>query len=363
MSEPGSRIDRVRRGRERARAVYVAAKTLPLRDSYMAATGGRASYFEDWLAHEDATDPWWGDTDHTAALQQVAVPVLLQGGWYDVYSAQTIEHYTELRRRDVDARMTMYATTHVGLIAEWPRVLPEAAAWLSAVFDGARPDARGRVRVQMLPGKKWRRFRDWPPEAREHRLYLQPHGALAAAVPPDSPPDCYRYDPTDPTPGVGGATISGKAGARDNGAIEARPDVLTYTTAPLDAPLDVVGAVEADVWFSSSLLDTDLFLRLCHVDAEGCSTNLCDAIRRLRPRDPEHDGGGPRRVRLALAPTACRFKPGERIRLQVSSGAHPRFLRNAGSGEPIATGLRLLAAEQSVHHDPQRPSSVLLRVL
>jgi putative CocE/NonD family hydrolase len=364
MTAPGSRVDRLRRARERARAVHVAAGTLPLAESYLPATNGRrAQYFEDWLVHEAADDPWWAETDHSAALEQITVPVLLQGAWYDLYAYETAQQYQALRRRDVDARLTMYATTHVGLVREWRRVLPEAASWLHAVFAGADPADRGRVRVQLLASKEWRRFQDWPPEASAYRLYLQPRGGLAVTAPPDSPPDPYRYDPADPTPAVGGATISSKAGARDNRAHEARADVLTYTTPPLDGAVEVVGAISTDLWFSSSLAETDLFLRLCRVNREGNSTNVCDAIRRLRPGRPEHDTDGRRRVQLELPPTACRFERGERIRLQVSSGAHPRFLRNTGSGEPIATAVRLVAAEQAIHHDPDHPSSVLLHVV
>jgi predicted acyl esterase len=105
-----------------------------------------------------------------------------------------------------------------------------------------------------------------------------------------------------------------------------------------------------------------VFVRLCRVDAEGCSTNLCDGIIRLRPGAPEADAEGVRRVEVELSPTACRFEPGERIRLQVSSGAHPQYIRNTGSGEPIATAVQLVAADQAVHHSPDRASSLLLHV-
>jgi putative CocE/NonD family hydrolase len=217
--------------------------------------------------------------------------------------------------------------------------------------------------VQLLASKEWREYPDWPPASSDYRLYLQPQSGLAATAPPESAPDRYRYDPADPTPSVGGATIARSAGPRDNEALEARADVLTYTTAPLDQTVEVVGPVSADVWFSSSLADTDLFVRLCRVDAEGRSTNICDAISRLRPHSPEPDGDGLRRVQLELSPTAVRFEPGERIRLQLSSGAHPRFLRNTGSGEPVGTAARLVAADQAVRHDPDHPSNVLLRVV
>jgi uncharacterized protein len=362
MTAPGSPFDRLRRARERARAMHVASRTVP-GESYLAATGGRrAAYFEDWLAHDQSDDPWWHVADHSAALDRIAVPVLLQGAWHDIYAGETVAQYRTLRDRGVDTRLTMYATTHVGLIREWHRVLPEAASWLQGVFRGDGAGDVRRVRAQILGTKEWRTFADWPPAAEPRRLYLQPDGGLDVEAPPMSDPDRYRYDPADPTPSVGGGTLSRSAGGQDNRALEARADVLTYTTPPLEGALEVVGPVSVELWFSSSLDDTDVFVRLCRVAPDGRSTNVCDAIRRLGPGRPEADAQGLRQVELQLSPTACRFEPGERIRVQVSSGAHPRFLRNPGSGEPVATAVRLVAADQAVHHDPDHPSSVLLSV-
>ena len=62
-------------------------------------------------------------------------------------------------------------------------------------------------------------------------------------------------------------------------------------------------------------------------------------------------------------PTANTFRAGHRIRLQVSSGAHPLFNRNAGTGEPLATGANLRSADQEIFHDARRPSSVALHVV
>jgi putative CocE/NonD family hydrolase len=142
----------------------------------------------------------------------------------------------------------------------------------------------------------------------------------------------------------------------DNTALEARPDVLTYTTPPLEADTEVIGEVSAEVWFSSSLLFADVFVRLCDVDANGTSRNVCDGLTSVTGADE------PGRVTVTLWPTAHRFKRGHRIRVQVSSGAFPRYARNPGSGEPRATATRLIAAGQSVYHDPDRPSAIILPV-
>jgi hypothetical protein len=207
-----------------------------------------------------------------------------------------------------------------------------------------------------MGGGGWRQLPDWPPAASTQRWHLQPGRALSPAPPAPSEPDLYRYDPAEPTPAVGGTSTGPNSGPKDNRELEGRPDVLTFSTEPLDAALDVTGPVRAELYVTSSLAHTDFFARLCDVDAKGRSTNVTDGLIRLTAADQE----GP--VLIDLWPTAHRFQPGHRIRLQVSSGAHPRFARNPGTGQPLATATSLRVAEQTLYHDPDHPSAVLLPV-
>jgi len=146
------------------------------------------------------------------------------------------------------------------------------------------------------------------------------------------------------------------AGRVDNTALEARPDVLTYTTPVLGHDVEVIGEVAAEIWFSSSLRYADVFVRLCDVDEQGTSRNVCDGLTSVAGADVAQA------VAVQLWPTAHRFRRGHRIRVQVSSGSFPRFARNPGTGEPVATATRLLVAEQSVYHDADRPSAIILPV-
>jgi putative CocE/NonD family hydrolase len=130
--------------------------------------------------------------------------------------------------------------------------------------------------------------------------------------------------------------------------------VLTYTTPPLEADTEVIGEVSAQIWFSSTVRYADVFVRLCDVDADGKSWNVCDGLTSVTGAD------SPGEVAVRLWPTAYRFQRGHRIRVQVSSGAFPRYARNTGTGEPPATANRLLAADQSVYHDAARPSAITL---
>jgi putative CocE/NonD family hydrolase len=209
-----------------------------------------------------------------------------------------------------------------------------------------------------MGGGGWRQLTEWPPrDTAAQRWHLHADGTLATDAPAESIPDRYTYDPADPTPAVGGAG-SIDCGPRDNRALERRPDVLTYTSEPVTRSLVITGSVTAELFAGSSRPCTDFFARLCDVAPGGKSVNITDGILRLTGATQ-----APRRITIDLAPTAHQFRPGHRIRLQVSSGAHPRYVRNPGSGEPLATASALHSARQAVYHDPAHPSAVLLPVV
>jgi putative CocE/NonD family hydrolase len=216
------------------------------------------------------------------------------------------------------------------------------------------------VRLYVMGEEAWRDFETWPPAGyAPQRFHLQPGGGLSGEAPAESPPDSYRYDPADPTPAAGGVrmTFGRGSGRVDNTRLEARPDVLTYTTAPLDRDTEVIGDVSAEIWFRSSLPYADVFVRLCDVDPRGRSRNVCDGLTSLSGADEIS------RADVRLWPTAHRFMRGHRIRVQVSSGAFPRYARNLGTGEPHDTAATLRVAGQSVYHDGAHPSAVILPAL
>ncbi len=153
------------------------------------------------------------------------------------------------------------------------------------------------------------------------------------------------------------------AGRKDQRRRERRRDVLTYTSSVLTEDLTVIGPLTATLFVRSSLEHTDFFVRLCDVTEKGKSFNLSDGIVRLAPGSVEKAADGVCRLDIAMWPTANTFRAGHRIRLQVSSGAHPLFNRNAGTGEPLATGANLRSADQEVFHDAEHPSSIALHVV
>jgi putative CocE/NonD family hydrolase len=328
-----------------------ALRTLPLSEFDLAATGERSQYVQDVLAH-DAADSHWDALDHTHRVADAGVPVSSVAGWYDVFLPGQLRDFAILQDAGKPARLTVGPWTHV----EPTTGVHEALDFGLAHAHGDEPPERAPVRLYVMGQEEWRDVESWPPPGYEpQRFHLRADGGLSAEPPGESEPDRYRYDPADPTPAAGGISIS-HGGRADNTALEARPDVLTYTTPVLDADVEVIGEVGAEIWFRSSLPHADVFVRLCDVDEAGRSFNVCDGLTTLTSADELT------RADVRLWATAHRFKRGHRIRVQVSSGAFPRYARNTGTGEPIASATTLRAADQTVHHDPEHPSAVILPV-
>jgi putative CocE/NonD family hydrolase len=136
--------------------------------------------------------------------------------------------------------------------------------------------------------------------------------------------------------------------------------VLVYTTDVLDTALEIIGRPRVVLYVQSSSKYTDFFGRICVVHPDGRSINICDGLQRLEPGSGERQPDGTLRIILTLSPTAYCFEAGERLRLQVSSGAHPRFARNLGSDEPYLMGTKLIIQHQTVYHDADHPSALIL---
>ena len=282
------------------------------------------------------------------------MPVSSVGGWYDIFLPGQLRDFQALQQAGRPARLTVGPWTHID---QDPAPLREALGFGLAHARGEPPPDRLPVRLYVMGEEAWRDFPSWPPPGYQPaRYYLQPDGGLSSQPPGESAPDAYRYDPADPTPAVGGVLMSRSGGRVDNTKLEARPDVLSYTTARLDSDIEVIGEVSAEIWFRSSLRHADVFVRLCDVDPGGRSRNVCDGLVSLSA------AGELSCATVRLWPTAHRFRAGHRIRVQVSSGAFPRYARNLGTGEPLPNATTLLVADQEVHHDPGHASAVLLPV-
>ncbi len=197
-----------------------------------------------------------------------------------------------------------------------------------------------------------------PGRPRRGRYVDYPPGAEQA--------DGYRYDPEDPVPTLGGATLNTPGGAYDQRPIEGR--CLTYTSAPLEADLTIIGDVRCVLHAMSSAPDTDFVVRLTDVHPDGFSRLLCDGILRARYRQSTTHPtpltpGQVHELTVDLWATASTFRRGHRIRVAVTSSSFPRFDRNLNTGGPVAAEARGQVALNTVFHDALRPSRIVLRVV
>ena len=339
-----------------------AYRRLPLAKTDEAAVGERVSFYQDWLAHYQPGDPFWEENDYSRGLERVSAPVNMVAAWYDIFLPDQLADYAALKRAGKTPYLTIGPWIHSGPGPQFTG-LRESLAWFDAHLRSDASRLRSApVRIFVMGASRWLDLPDWPPPATPTPWHLHAGGVLGPEPPADSPPDTYRYDPADPTPSVGGTELSREAGPRDNRSLEARSDVLTYTSAPLPDDIEVIGPVKVTLYVRSSLEHTDYFARLCDVQTNGRSVNVCDGLLRLWPGRFQSEPDGVTCFQLDLWPTACRFARGHRLRLQISSGAHPRFARNPGSGEPLGTATTLVAAEQAVFHDPAHPSALVMPV-
>ncbi|MEU7484279.1 CocE/NonD family hydrolase [Streptomyces sp. NPDC042319] len=306
--------------RRRVREISTAR---PPYEPYTSGLGAETAWLEEALTRSDADDPFWQGTSAGEAAERLRVPTGLITGWYDALADQTFDQYGRLRAAGCETALLVGPWTHTSAFQQGlPEVFGESLAWLRAHLEGDSSGLRPtRVRVHVGGEDAWQDLDDWPSDPATTSWYPTTDGCLVPQTPTDSAPlTSFRYDPTDPTPSLGGPLLSRTAGPRDNNTLEARDDVLTFTTPPLTKAVDVLGPVTARLTVSTDTGHTHVFARLCDVDPQGRSVNLCDGLGVLKAASQESA-----QVSVEMGATAHRFAVGHRIRWQISGGAHPRY--------------------------------------
>jgi uncharacterized protein len=343
---------------------------LPIADLDERATGAEVSWYREAFASPGRQNPFWVRRDFSASVPGITAPAQFVGGWYDILLPWMLEDFEALQAAGRAPQLLIGPWSHTapGLIGAAER---EGLAWLRAHLLGddrlVRP---GPVRVLVTgerSGGGWRDLPAWPPPGvGERRMYLDQGRTLRDDPPPATTgsTDGYRYDPTDPTPALGGPILLSRSPVVDNAPLEARNDVLTYTGPVLDATLEAIGRVSVELWLRASEPYFDVFARVCDVDADRVSRNVTDALTSVAPERQEQSEDGSWRVAIELWPIGHRFAAGHRIRLQLSSGAHPRYARNPGTGEDPAnaTAESMRVVEIEVLRDAEHPSVLVLPV-
>lgn len=336
----------------------------PVAEADALAVGAPVEFYRRWFSEIDPGGEYWRRVDHHHNLGRVEVPVHLVAGWYDIFLDHQLSDYATLLAAGHTPYLTVLPYAHMDNRLTFNSVR-EGLWWFDAHLKGHRELLQRRpVRVYLMGAHEWHEMDFWPPPARVTRYYLHADQLLSPAAPAaHSSPDQYRYNPDDPTPAVGGPVLSQYAGPRDQTPVEARSDLISYTTPPLDADVDVIGHVRLELFVRSTQAHTDFVGRLCHVAPDGHSVNVCDGIFRVEPGKGEPQPDGSLRIEVDMWATARRFPRGHRIRLQICSAAYPRISINLGDGGPLGRGIHGRPADQTIYHDTAHPSALVVPIV
>lgn len=374
---------------------------LPLIEMDELAIGRRIPFWREWLEH-DRNDGYWRSLATTGRHAAITAPAFQQSGWFDAYAGSALRNHSGLALGG--GSETARSRSRV-LIGPWShgldtpdqlearrlgdvdfghaaevRVADLELRWFDALLrdrdDGFLDEPR--IRLFVMGANRWRDEAEWPiPGTRHDRWFLRSGGVLDRDPPAAEEPDTFIYDPEDPVPSLGGNNSTGdwtfasdqpfSPGPVDQRPVEGRHDVLVYSSAPLERDLEIVGPVEVVLYAASSAPDTDFVAKLVDVHPGGLALNVSEGIVRARyRRDTANpillEPGEPDEFTIVLYPTAMVFLAGHRIRLDITSSHFPRFSRNLNTGDPIATGTRIVVARQTVLHASGYPSHLVLPV-
>jgi putative CocE/NonD family hydrolase len=380
--------------------------------------------YESWLVeamrHGD-DDAFWKQPGYSVVdnVERYAdVPVYHVTGWYDSWCRQNVLNWRALSKAKKSPQKLIIgpwthgsqARNYAGEI-EFP---PEAALafnawrlrwfehWLNGADNGVEKEPQVKLFImgggdgrkseagRLRHGGHWRDEQAFPLARTQFTpYYLKPDGTLNRER-PNAVPVTFRFDPQRPVPTIGG-NLSSVGGLLDAGGFDQRTrketlfateqlplserrDVLVYQTEPLAENLEVTGPVVVNLYVSSTAVDTDFTAKLIDVYPRspdyplGFDLNIGDSITRMRYRNSLEkaelmEPGKVYHVAIHLYPTANVFAKGHRIRLDVSSSNFPRFDVNPNTGAPLQQHRRMVPADNTVYHDGQRASHVVLPVI
>jgi putative CocE/NonD family hydrolase len=369
---------------------------LPLKD-YPAEAGFPSALFDQAIEHPDR-DETWGPYDLSGVLEKLDIPAFHWTGWFDCVLPASLETWDGVQRRNIydsvranqwlcigpaDHELTTESTgtagrhelTGQGITND--RILAFFDHWLRLESDGFEKSPR--VRCYITGAGRWREADEWPlPGTRSTRYYLRAAeaadepverpGLLSLEGPGDEPPDEFPYNPARPVDyWIGKPVWSAARNLADRRQIVSRPDVLGYVTPPLAEPLEIIGPLAATLYVSTSAPDTDFTVALVDIWPDGYAQLVQEGIRRLRYREGDGQHAGPPaapgavyELRVQMAATGYEFAAGHRVGVEVSSSAFDRWDRNLNTGHPLGQDAEIALAHQTVWHDGERPSHILV---
>jgi putative CocE/NonD family hydrolase len=345
---------------------------------------GNVAFFDDWARHPQKDD-YWRAIDGENRAANLKAPVLLMAGWYDPFLPTQLEDFRTIRGSAAEAvstrsRLIVGPWTHANTVRfpdgyetgdYRPASLAPSIPWFDQLLAGRQqdPSLASPVRIFVMGENVWRDENEWPLARTQYRsFYLKGSGnansangdgRLLDSAEGDDAPDRFDYDPRHPVPTRGGAMLGPRAGIFQQNEIEARSDVLVYSTAPLVQAMEVTGPVKAELFVGTDAPCTDFTVKLVDVRPDGKAYNLSDGILRITSSTTQ----SPLRIEVELWPTSFLFQKDHRIRIEISSSNFPRYDRNPNTGGFIPTERQTRIARQVVFHGPSAPSRIILPVI
>jgi putative CocE/NonD family hydrolase len=367
-------------------------KTLPVSDIDKAA-GRRIPALQAW-AENDRLNEYWAPLQVAGTYEKFDIPAFLATGWWDGQVFATIKHYANIvQHGDVrDHVLVVGPWTHsingisrIGVRDFGPSAIIDLDGmrneWLDHRLKGGPRPELPNVLYFRQELNDWRAADSWPlPNTEFRRIYVDSRGkantlngdGVLSATPGRGPADEFAYDPANPVPTLtsraGGARGGLPQGPVDNRAVQSRPDVLVYTGELLTQGVEVTGPVEATVYFSTDVPDTDITVKLLDVYPDGRAINITEGIARARFRDSYTEPqlltpGKVYPIKVQLFPTGTYFAPGHRIQIEISSSDFPSFARNLNTAENPYTTTEMAIAHTRIHHSAQYPTHLVLPVV
>jgi putative CocE/NonD family hydrolase len=372
-------------------------KHLPL-NTMQQRVGRHAKFYDDWLAHPDYDD-YWKPLNAEEVFDKITIPVHTFGGWFDIFSQGTLRGYVGMSHKGGSEKARTGSNLVIGPWGHGPSQKfgaidfgPTANVdplplqlrwydyWLKGMDNGLASEPP--VKLFVMGRNQWAYEREYPIARTQYRpFYFNSNGQANTAAgdgrlswtkPADvSIADRFKYDPANPVPSLGGNNCCGTptpTGPQDQRPIEKRPDVLVYTSDVLQEELEVTGPVKVVLFASTDAVDTDFVAKLVDVYPDGTSYNMAEGIVRARYRESLSKPtllkpGQVYGFDIDLVGTSVAFLKGHRVRVQITSSHFPQFDRNPNTGAKFGTSAEVKAAEQSVYHDAERASHILLPVI
>ncbi|MCU0397239.1 MAG: CocE/NonD family hydrolase [Cyclobacteriaceae bacterium] len=380
-----------------------ALRHLPVKGIIKNVNGSVGIY--DKMIVRKPNDPAWYQGGLYHDSMPLNVPSFWFVSWYDVSTSPNLALFNHVRKqaRSKDIADNQYLVIAPTLHCSFKRATANTIVgersmgdarlnydeltwkWFDLQMKGSTNDFRQttpRVQYFTMGSNQWQASETWPPaNAVMTDFFLTSegkantrngNGKLVSRVPSANKPDTFNYDPANPVPSYGGnVCCTGNAvtgGSFDQAEMELRDDILVYTSEPLTEGIEVSGFIEATLYVSSDVKDTDVTLKLIDVTPDGKAYNLDETIQRLRYREGYDkevfmESGKVYQVKLTPLSTSNYFAKGHRIRIEISGSNFPRFERNLNTGGNNYDEKEGVIAHTSIHHSKKYPSVLRLPVI